>query len=369
MSEGKFEGKKADSDYALALDLVGTLTRAKTEKQAVEEIRDLFARLFAPGKMEYYPAGAGRGNDKAGLLIPTPGDDFAWAASGKGFLLRVGEADTTLGVLEVDDLAFPQYREHYLSLALILVRVCAMAITNARNFQEIQRTAGDLEAANKELEAFSYSVSHDLRAPLRSMEGFSQLLLEDYSDRLDQQGKEYLRWIMDSAELMARLIDDLLKLSRVAREEMHLESVDLSELAGSIVAGLVKRQPERIIELSIAPGLACRGDGHLLGIAVENLLANAWKFTGKTDSPRIEVGRADHQGIPVYFVRDNGAGFDMAYANKLFSPFQRLHKPSDFPGTGIGLATVQRVIQRHGGKIWAMAELGKGATFYFTLGQ
>jgi signal transduction histidine kinase len=236
-----------------------------------------------------------------------------------------------------------------------------------RGEEALQRTNIELEASNRELEAFSYSVSHDLRAPLRSMEGFSQALIEDYGDRLDDEARKYLRYIQESSELMAQLIDDLLKLSRITRDEIQMETVDLSDLARSIAAELGERGQERRVEFSIANGMFGRGDRRLLGIALENLLGNAWKFTEKTPSPRIEMGASREGDVLTYFVRDNGAGFDMRYVDKLFQPFQRLHKSTDFPGSGIGLATVQRIIRRHGGRVWAEGKAGHGATFYFTL--
>ncbi|MBI4266790.1 MAG: PAS domain S-box protein [Chloroflexi bacterium] len=235
--------------------------------------------------------------------------------------------------------------------------------------EDLRRHAAELEAANKELEAFTYSVSHDLRTPLRSMEGFSQALAEDYADKLDEQGRKYLGYVQESSELMGQLIDDLLKLSRVTRQEMSPDSVNLDELARPVIAELKKHEPGRQVDVTIAPGLICRGDARLLRIALENLLGNAWKFTGKAAPARIEVGGIEKDGRKTYFVRDNGAGFDMKYADKLFQPFQRLHKASDFPGTGVGLATVQRIIRRHGGEVWGEGKTGEGATFYFTLGQ
>lgn len=231
----------------------------------------------------------------------------------------------------------------------------------------LSHRALELEASNTELEAFSYSVSHDLRAPLRSMAGFSQALLEDYRSQLDEQGKSYLMRIQESSDLMAKLIDDLLELSRVTRTEMRREPVDLSLMAQTILAELQKAEPQRRVEYIIAPGLVAQGDSRLIRLMLENLLENAWKFTGKAASPRIEVGVTDHDGEPTYFVRDNGTGFNMAYAAKLFLPFQRLHKTSEFPGTGIGLATVQRIIARHGGRVWAEGEVDQGTTFYFTI--
>lgn len=232
---------------------------------------------------------------------------------------------------------------------------------------ELRRSNGQLEAANRELEAFSYSVSHDLRAPLRSIDGFSQALLEEYIDKLGGQGRDYLQRISAASQRMAQLIDDLLSLSRVTRSEMNRERVNLSLLVQTITEELRKVQPERRAEFAITPGLVSDGDMRLLKIALENLLGNAWKFTGKCPEARIEFGMIEYKDRPAYFVRDNGAGFDMAYAGKLFGAFQRLHSPSEFPGTGIGLATVQRIIHRHGGRIWAEGEVGKGAIFYFTL--
>jgi light-regulated signal transduction histidine kinase (bacteriophytochrome) len=230
----------------------------------------------------------------------------------------------------------------------------------------IERTT-QLEAANKELEAFSYSVSHDLRAPLRSIDGFSQVLLEDYMDKLDAAGQDALKRVRAAAQRMAQLIDDMLKLSRVTRSEMRLETVDLSAMAHAVLAELQRTQPERQVDCDIAEGIVAKGDTQLLRAVLENLLGNAWKFTGKQSCARIEFGKTQHEGETTYFVRDNGAGFDMAFVNKLFGAFQRLHPVEEFPGTGIGLATVQRIIHRHGGRVWAEGALAQGATFYFTL--
>jgi light-regulated signal transduction histidine kinase (bacteriophytochrome) len=229
-----------------------------------------------------------------------------------------------------------------------------------------ERTA-QLQASNKELEAFSYSVSHDLRAPLRSIDAFSQLVREDYNDKLDDQGKQYLGIVGEASRQMGRLIDDLLHLSRVTRSEMRRQPVDLTAMIAQIFAGLQRLEPNRLVEIVIAPGLHVDGDERLLRIALENLLNNAWKFTSKRPEARIEVGSEMQDGQLVFFVRDNGAGFDMEYSNKLFGAFQRLHSSSEFPGHGIGLATVQRIINRHGGNIWARAAIDQGATFYFTI--
>ena len=237
----------------------------------------------------------------------------------------------------------------------------------AREIAERKRAEEALEAANKELEAFSYSVSHDLRAPLRSIDGFSQALLEDYAERLDEQGRDYLHRVRAASQRMAHLIDDMLKLSHVTRAELSREEVDLSALAQEIAAELRRAQPGREVEFTVASGLRVHGDPKLLRIVIENLLGNAWKFTGKHSGARIEFGMTHRDGKPAYFVRDNGVGFDMAYAGKLFGAFQRLHDSREFPGTGIGLATVQRVIHKHGGRVWAEGEVEKGATFYFSL--
>jgi signal transduction histidine kinase len=233
--------------------------------------------------------------------------------------------------------------------------------------EALRRNAAELVAANTELDAFAYSVSHDLRAPLRSIDGFSQVLLEDYSARLDEAGRDSLQRVRAASQRMATLIDDLLKLARFARSEMRTEAVDLSKIAQDIAADLQRSTPERQVEFAIAPGLEARGDVRLLRVALENLLRNSWKYTAKQPRPRIEFGSVQENGERVFRVRDNGAGFDMQYADKLFGVFQRLHSAADFEGTGVGLATVRRIIARHGGRIWAEGVVDQGATFYFTL--
>jgi light-regulated signal transduction histidine kinase (bacteriophytochrome) len=225
----------------------------------------------------------------------------------------------------------------------------------------------DLKRKNKELEAFSYSVSHDLRAPLRAIDGFSRALEEDYAERLDETGREHLRRVRAAAARMRDLIDDLLRLSRISRAELRREGVDLSALAGTVIAALEKSGGERKVEFVIDPELNADADRRMLQVVLENLFGNAWKFTSKTAQPRIELGKKEQDGETIHFLRDNGVGFDMGHAGKLFAPFQRLHAEADFPGTGIGLATVYRIIDRHGGRIWAESSPGKGATFFFTL--
>jgi PAS domain S-box-containing protein len=225
----------------------------------------------------------------------------------------------------------------------------------------------ELATVNHELEAFSYSVSHDLRAPLRAIDGFSQALLEDCAEQLDDVGRDYLGRVRRAAQRMGVLIDDLLKLSRVTRADMHRQEVDLSALAERIAQDLRADQPDRMADLVIERGLTVEGDARLLQIVLENLLGNAWKFTAGREPARIEFGRTTEGGEAVYFVRDNGAGFDMAHGDQLFRAFQRLHDAATFPGTGVGLATVQRIIHKHGGRVWARGEVGRGATFSFTL--
>lgn len=251
--------------------------------------------------------------------------------------------------------------------AEVLERLQAQQAVQSLN-QGMQRAIVELQAVNKELEAFCYSVSHDLRAPLRSIDGFSQALLEDYFDLLDTTGQDYLHRIRGATHRMGQLIDDLLNLSRVTRTDIHLEPVNLSLLAENICTELQHTQPERQVEFIIQSGLLAQGDTHLLRVMLVNLLNNAWKFTSKHAQVRIEFGAIQNEnGISVYFVRDNGAGFDMTYANKLFGPFQRLHGMNEFPGNGIGLATVQRIVHRHGGRVWGEGSVEQGATFYFTL--
>jgi len=233
--------------------------------------------------------------------------------------------------------------------------------------QRVEQRTAQLEAANKELEAFSFSVSHDLRAPLRSIFGFSKALLDDYTDKLDNQGKDYLNRVCAASQRMSQLIDQMLKLSRAARSEMTWEAVNLSALVVSVTEELLSSNPERKMEFSIQKGVEVKGDRQLLQMLLQNLVDNAWKFTGKHPQPRIEFGVTENNGKSAYFVRDNGAGFDMAYADKLFAPFQRLHNDREFPGSGIGLSIVQRIVRRHGGEVWAEGAVDQGATFYFTL--
>lgn len=230
----------------------------------------------------------------------------------------------------------------------------------------IERTA-QLSAVNRELEAFSYSVSHDLRAPLRTLDGFSLALLEDYADRLDDEGQNYLKRIRTGSQRMSEIIEALLNLARISRAELQMKQVNLSEIVRSIETEMIEQHSMRQVEFIVQDGLEVRGDEKMLRVALTNLLNNAWKFTRKQDHPRIEFGLTQHDGKPAYFVRDNGVGFDMVHADKLFGAFQRLHHLTEFEGTGVGLATVARIIHLHGGDIWAHSTLNAGAAFYFTL--
>lgn len=248
----------------------------------------------------------------------------------------------------------------------VTIRERAVKEIKKLNDSLVQRN-NEIEFINNELEAFSYSVSHDLKAPLRSVSGFSSALLEDYNEKLDELGRQYLRKIKESSDLMSQLIDDLLMLSQVSTRDINYGKVNLSDLAEEVIEVLQSADPDRKITVTVAPQIVTYGDRELLRIVLNNLLGNAWKFTGKAAEPRIEMGVIEQNHKPVYFVRDNGAGFNMDYSNKLFKPFQRLHSTADFTGTGIGLSIVQRIVHRHSGKVWAEGKEGEGATFYFTI--
>jgi light-regulated signal transduction histidine kinase (bacteriophytochrome) len=238
---------------------------------------------------------------------------------------------------------------------------------NAELERRVAERTRQLEAANRELEAFAYAVSHDLRAPLRSMSGFSQILQENAPPGLDDKSRHYLQRIHDASMRMSGLIEDLLNLSRIGRSELTARPISLSQIASEAAAAIRERHPTRDVQLEIAPDIEVSADPRLLRIALENLLSNAWKYSSRSPQARVTVGTQMGDQGPVYFVRDNGVGFDMKYADKLFVPFQRLHPEAEFPGSGIGLVTVQRIIARHGGRIWADAKPDEGATFYFTI--
>jgi signal transduction histidine kinase len=289
-------------------------------------------------------------------------------------VVPIATAERAWGLLLVFLNRGPLFATDDLNLLTLLTEQSAIALHGATLLEEQQtlvrqlhQRTGQLEATNKELEAFSYSVSHDLRSPLRSIDGFSLALLEDYGERLDATGQDYLQRVRAATQRMGQLIDDLLSLARVTRSELHHEQVDFSALTATIADALQREYPDRQVEVIIAPGLVGHGDARLLQIVLENLLGNAWKFTVRCPYATIEFGAVPCNGQKAYFVRDNGAGFDMAYANKLFGAFQRLHPMAEFSGTGIGLATVQRIIHRHGGHVWAESAVDQGATFYFTV--
>ncbi len=310
---------------------------------------------------------------RRGALEEFEGDNICFHAS---FPLIVQQR--CLGVLCLFTRKEGVPSERSLKLIETVSAQLALGMQNALLYREVQQYTETLEEkvrqrtmqyeiANKELESFSYSVSHDLRAPLRGIEGWSQALIEDCLDHIGQKGRKYLDRIQSETERMGKLIDGLLELSRVSRSDMKWEHVDLSMIAASIAERLKETEPERSVEFLIPRGLVTFGDPRLLEVMMSNLLGNAWKFTSRNASAKIEFEREISDGDAVWYVRDDGVGFDMNYAGRLFAPFQRMHVASEFPGTGIGLATVQRIVHRHGGRVWAEAEVGKGATFFFTL--
>jgi len=284
---------------------------------------------------------------------------------------RTRSADTQRAVLNIlDDFGIEMIRLAATQRAILNVLDDSAGELSERvkAEQALRHAKNAAESASRELEAFSYSVAHDLRAPLRGIDGFSQALVKEYRERLDDTGIDYLHRIRNAAQRMSQLIDDLLRLSQVGRTAIARESVDLSTMANALLADLQQQEPARQVGVVIAPGLRVHADPHLMQVVLTNLLSNAWKFTAPQSEARIEVGLDAQRGEAAMFVRDNGVGFDMEYAGKLFGAFQRLHAMHEFAGTGVGLATVKRIIERHGGRIWADAAPDRGATFYFTLG-
>ena len=273
-----------------------------------------------------------------------------------------------LAQIQVRDKELKRHSDHLEEQ--VVTRTAELLKTNVDLEQavvEMKMAKETTEVANKELEAFAYSIAHELRSPLRSMDGFSRILLEDYADKVDEDGQDYLRRVRGASQRMAQLIDDLLNLSRLTRYEISREIVDMSALVREIVAKLQQHEPSREVEFVIEEGLTTSGDFHLLKVTLENLMNNAWVFTATHPCARIEFGATQHNGETAYFVRDDGVGFDMAYADKLFGAFQRLHAMTEFEGTGMGLTIVERIIHRHGGRVWAEGAVEQGATFYFTL--
>jgi signal transduction histidine kinase len=259
------------------------------------------------------------------------------------------------------------FTEDLLDLMSLLASQYAVTWENAELLREQHRLVADLQRTNQEMEAFSYSVSHDLRRPLRGIDGFSDALLEDYRDKLDAQGVDYLTRVRNAAQSMGRLIDDLLKLTRLSKDELRPRLLDLSAIASAIIEELQEAEPERRVRVVIHDGIEGYGDPAYIRLVLQNLLENAWKFTANRETPCIQFGETTFEGEHAYFVKDDGAGFESEYAGKLFQPFQRLHSVQEFPGTGIGLTTVQWIIRRHGGRVWAEGAVEQGATFFFTL--
>ncbi len=321
-------------------------------------------------------------SQRSRLLVPNALKDPDWdhnpdvklgMISYLGFPLSWPDKDTfgTICVLDAKENRYSQAYAELIAQFQELIDTDLNLLCQRHELEEEittrKQAEDELVAANKELEAFSYSVSHDLRTPLRSIDGFSQILLDDYADKLDEQGKGHLQRVRSAAQRMGQLIDDILSLSRIMRSEMERVPVDLSALAETIAEELKEGQPERKVEFIITNNLTANGDPRLLQVMLENLLGNAWKFTKKHPRARIEFGVKQDDDKPVFFVHDDGAGFDMTSVEKIFGPFQRLHDTSEYEGTGIGLTTVQRIVDRHGGQIWAEGEVEKGATFYFKL--
>ncbi len=280
--------------------------------------------------------------------------DLSWLSVNTEPLFRPGQEKPYAVVVSATDITSQRQAEHEIRKL------------NAELEGRVSERTAELEAVNQELESFAYSISHDLRAPLRAIDGFSSILIQEYGPSLDSGGLEYLQRVVGASRRMSDLIEALLGLSRLSLSQVQSRRVDISRLAEEIAEGLRHSEPGRRVDFVIPPGLTACCDPRLLYVALENLLVNAWKFTANQAQARIELGRADHQGVRAYYVRDNGVGFDMAYVDKLFTPFQRLHASDEFEGMGIGLATVKRVMRRHGGQVWAKGEVGKGATFYFS---
>lgn len=347
----------------LANRIAGELAPGTLCEEAKQYLANYLGTTFAAclvdeATLEKHGSGAKRGAETAIEVRPSTKPAFEVTVP------LVHEA-RVLGILVLGLDETPDARA--LELLARAGSMIGVALRVAESRQRTQALLRAAETANKELEAFSYSVSHDLRAPLRAIDGFSAALDEDEGDKLSEHGREYLGRIRGGAQRMGELIDDLLRLSRVSRGEFRRERIDLSSIANAVLTELQRVHPERTVELVVPDAITGLADARLIRITLENLLGNAWKFTSKTEHARIEFGVRTEGDERIYFVKDNGAGFDMAYAEQLFGPFQRLHADKEFPGTGIGLATVQRIIVRHGGRIWVEAAPDQGATFQFTL--
>jgi light-regulated signal transduction histidine kinase (bacteriophytochrome) len=301
--------------------------------------------------------------DRILLWMRVAPEDITRLQTAKGWLFVIGSAALIYILLRRY-----QRQDHEAVHALIASQAEVQRMNAELEARVVERTQ-QLKTANRELESFAYAVSHDLRAPLRSMSGFSQILRDSSPVGLDEKSQHYLQRIHESSQRMSSLIEDLLALSRISRAELSVRPANLSQIADDAAAAVRERNPNHEVAVTITPDMEVHGDPRLLRIAIENLLDNAWKYTARRDHAQITVGVQQGETGPVYFVRDNGVGFEMQYAGKLFAPFQRLHAESQFPGTGIGLVTVQRILARHGGRIWADAKPDEGATFFFTLGR
>jgi signal transduction histidine kinase len=402
------------ADSAMAFDLMTQLNRSMSEDTAIEEIVSLFTMLFSPDLLVYCRMVNGE------LLADTccnasdedyeafkqwallQNDNYAWIPSGNGFYLRFVHQGQMVGGLLLGNFKLPQYKQHYLSMGISMLQICSMAIYNARIYQKLKETEKltlqqkeemsalliqvqaytvELEAALKEQNAFSYSISHDLRAPLRIIGSYSSILQQDYGDILPPDAQKLLDRIHTNTARMNQLINDLLTLSKIGHKPLVKENIEPAEIVASVLTYLQDEINQRKIEVVVYPMPSCQGDSVLIREIYENLISNAIKFTFHREKARIEIGyetqlnfchppdnRSSLVALPgVYYIKDNGAGFDMAYANKLFGIFQRLHRQDEYEGTGVGLAIVERIVIRHGGAIWAHGEVDHGAAFYFSL--
>ncbi len=368
MTGTRFEPAADPADTTKAI--LNILSDFSEEKERLQGTQRAFLNILEDSSAERQRLEAAQ---KAALnILEDFSDERAKLAEGQGAVLNILEDFSAEKVrLEAMQKAVLNILEDIDTEKSKVERInseMAREIAERKQAEEALRQAkAGADAANRELEAFSYSVAHDLRAPLRSIDGFSQALLEDCAGKIDDEGKVFLNNVRESAQQMAQLIDDLLGLSRVSRAELRQTRLDLAKIARTVLARLQRDYPDRRVELVIPDKVAAVGDERLLGVVLENLLGNAWKFTSKRERACIEFGQRVETDRVVYFVRDNGAGFNMAYSQKLFGVFQRLHSANEFEGTGIGLATVQRIIHRHGGRVWTDAAVGRGATFFFTL--
>jgi signal transduction histidine kinase len=387
--------KRQLADYAMVNDLIAQISSLQTEQQVIEQVFELFHIFCGPARVCYLPvindqpAGdlvvktfvSDRVDDERLCCLLEAKKSYALDEQQASFQILVKHNEEKVGVLGVYGVAFPKYLNHYLNLARNIAPVIALAISNARTYQiqvstqvHIRQLNSDLEnqldtvnALNHELESFTYTVSHDLREPLAIMEQFIQILRRDYSVKLDERGNNVLNRIVNNSKRMAELIDDLLRLSRLTRAELQPQTVSISQIAQELARDLQQTDSMRQAEFEIADDLTAQADPSLLRVVLENLLGNAWKYSRYQELTKIVIDQQREGNKVVFRIQDNGAGFDMAHAEFLFAPFRRLHTAEQFPGTGIGLATVQRIIQRHGGKIWATAAPNQGACFYFTL--